>query len=206
MNTPPNPTTPETTSTAAIARALLADGWTNDPDYRAEPAQGGESRHMKSPDGTLSLLAHDVSDGRCFAMLTAAKVRAGGKRRRSWQARLDAAPASVALAVISAARQADTSSDTDSIEPLLAAAGWHEQPEDLDEDLDDEFDDYDDEDGPVIRTWAAPDGARSVTWYGPDNDPAFWGVARSRAEGGAISALLTQHTPAQVIAAVALAD
>jgi hypothetical protein len=205
MNTSPNFTTTQASCTAAIARALLADGWTHGLDDRTEPAQGGEIRHLESLDGTLRLLAHDVSDGRCFAVLTAATVRTDGKRRRSWQARLEAAPASVALTVISAARQAGTSSDPGGIEPHLAAAGWHERPDDLDEDLEDEFDDYD-EDGPLIRTWAAPDGARSVTWYGPDDDPGFWSVDRPRAEGGGISARLTEHAPAPVIAAVALAD
>jgi hypothetical protein len=203
MNTPPNLTTPETGCTAAMARVLLADGWTNDPDYGTEPVRGGEIRQLASPDGTLSLRARDVSDGRCFAVLTAARVRTDGKRRRSWSAELYV-PSSVALAVIGAARQVGASPDPGGIEPYLAAAGWHERPEDPEEDLDDEFDDYD-QNGPLIRTWDAPDGARWVNRYNPADAPAYWIVYRSLA-GGDVAVRLTQHAPAPVVAAAALAD
>ncbi|HTJ72616.1 MAG TPA: hypothetical protein VL551_34075 [Actinospica sp.] len=200
MNTPPTFTTTDTSCTAAIARTLRADGWTNALDERAEPAQSREIRPMASPDGTLNLHAREVSGGRCFTVLTGA--RTAGRRRRSWSAELFA-PSSVVLAVISAAGQAGTCSDPGSIEAHLEAAGWHEQHDESDEDPDEGIDD---EGGPLVRTWASPDGARSVTWYGPDDDPAFWSIYRSRPEGGGIRARLSQHAPAPVIAAAALAD
>jgi len=209
MNTPP--TTPDATigCAAALARALLADGWSYAHDIGTDPAWGTEIHQLHSPDGCLNLHANDVCTQCCLVMLTGSSVRASGKRRRSWSAQLTV-PLPVALAVIAAARQPAATRTPDSVGALLSAAGWHERDDDLDEDDDVEEDDdeFDDEDGPLIRTWAAPDGARSVTWFGPDDDPAFWSVERPHPQDGTTRAhfQFSQHTPAPVIAAAALTD
>ena len=204
MNTPS--TTTDTTSgpAAALTRALLADGWSAAHEIHTDPVWGSEIHRLDSPDGCLNLQANDVSSECCLIVLTARLVRTLGRRRRSWCAEL-AVPVPVALAVITAARQPTRTSCCcpGGIEPVLAAAGWQERNDDLDED-DDQFDD---EDGPAIYSWAAPDDSRSVTWYGPDDDPAFWSVERPDPHDGTRAHLrFTQDTPAPVIAAAALTD
>jgi hypothetical protein len=206
MNTPPTTTDTTSSCSATVAQTLLADGWTYTHDIATDPGGGTQVHQLASLDGALTLNVHDVSDGLCLSTLTARSVRTGGKRRRFWSAQFSA-PLPIALAVITAARQATTISHPDSVESLLTAAGWRERPDEPDEDLEDDYDyddDYEDEDGPQIRTWGAPNGDRWVTWFGPDDDPAFWDV--DRITSGNTRARLTQHTPAAVIAAVALTD
>lgn len=193
MNTPPTAAQATSSCTATVTQALLADGWTYVCEVHTHPVSG-EVHQLASPDGYLELHMHDVSRGLCFVTLTA-RTR-GDKARRFWNAQI-AMSAPIALAVISAARQATSTANPDSIEPLLAAAGWHERHDDPDPEDDGEG-------GPLIRTWAAPDGTRSVTWFGPDDDPAFWSIDRPALDSGGISARLTHHTPAHVIAAAAL--
>ena len=189
---------------ADLARALLADGWSDANERRTDPVWGSEIHRLDSPDGALTLQTNDISPECCLAVLTARPVRTPGRRRRSWCADLTV-PLPVALAVITAARQPTRTSCCcpGGIEPLLTAAGWHERLDDLDDD-----EEFDDEDGPTIYSWAAPDDSRSVTWYGPDDDPGFWSVENLRPHDGTTREHLrfTQDTPAPVIAAAALAD
>lgn len=195
-------------TTEALIQALIADGWTRPGEHRAAGA-GEPGPELTSRDGLLTTSVLAAQEG-CSLLLTAKTVRRPETRRHGWQAQLDAVPLPVALAAITAAGEDPAVSPGPSTEVLLAAAGWHEQPDDEpdDEDGDGEgvFEFYNSLDGgPLYRAWASPDGTGHVEWFGPDNDPAFWSIKRATSERGNW-ARLTHHAPAAVIAALALSD
>lgn len=193
-------------TTEPLAEALTAEGWTSSGGHGAA-RPGGCSRELTSRDGLLTAQISAAPEG-ISILLTAKTVRRPEMCRRGWQAQLEGVPLPVALAVIAAAGEEPAASWPAGAASLLTAAGWRERDE-PDEDFEDEdgaFEFYDSVDETLQHcAWASPDGTSSVEWFGPDEDPAFWSIARDTA-GRRTRTRATHHAPAAVIAALALAD
>ena len=215
MNTPPILTIPDPNCTAAIARNLLADGWTHVRDGRTEPGDDLEIHELASPDGRLHLEAARYPDGRMTARLSERPVSAGPVRAPRWEADLYEVPLTVALAAVKAALEPaepdldaatqnarsfgqDTASRL--VEALLTAQGWEviTEPEE-------------DRDGRITEIeWVLPDGGRTVCWSVEERlGTASWSITRWHSDGRAhhpAETYASGHTPPAVIAALALTD
>jgi hypothetical protein len=212
MNTPPIFAPTEPNCTAALARNLLADGWTHVRDGRTEPAPGAEVHELASPDGRLRLDAARYSDGRMTARLSARPVRTGPVHSPGWEADLHEVPLPVALAAVKAAADPDLDAGTQHAQPfgedtgphlvgaLLTAQGWEVETEP-----------EEDRDGRITEIeWVLPDGGRAVCWSVEDRlGTAGWSITRWRCDERtrhATDTYASAHTPAAVIAALALTD
>ena len=215
MNTPPILTIPEPNCTAAVARTLLADGWTHVRDGRTEPGEDLEIHELASPDGRLHLEAARYPDGRMTARLSARPVSAGPVRAPRWEADLHEVPLTAAFAAVKAA--------TDPADPdpgvrtrrawrfgqdavprlvgaLLTAQGWKVKNE-LEEDSDGRI---------AAIEWVCHEDRRAVCWSVEERlGTVSWNIARWHSDGRAhhpTDTYASEHTPPAVIAALALTD
>ncbi|MBR7830630.1 hypothetical protein KDK95_30290 [Actinospica sp. MGRD01-02] len=215
MNTAPIFTTTEPNCTAALARTLLADGWTHDRDSRTEPVQDTEIHELASPDGRLRLAAARYADGRMTARLSARPGSSGPVHSPGWEADLHKVSLPVALAAVKAAAdpaEPDLDAATQHarsfghhigphlVAALLTARGWEVETEP-----------EEDRDGRITEIeWVWPDGRRSVCWSVDDRlGTASWSVTRWHSDGRAhhpTDTYASEHTPPAVIAALALSD
>lgn len=196
-------------TTGALPEALIAEGWTSTGKNRAAAGHEERCRELRSRDGLLTVWVSTSPSGSSI-LLTAKVVNRPGMRRRGWQAQLDRLPEPVALAAITAAGLEPADSWPTGAESMLTAAGWQPKPDadESDDDPDEQgvFEFYDSLDDAFLHfAWASPDGTRSVEWFGPDDDPAFWSIDRPGGERRPF-ARLTHYAPAAVIAALALTD
>ncbi|HTJ72615.1 MAG TPA: hypothetical protein VL551_34070 [Actinospica sp.] len=215
MNTPPIFAPTEPNCTAALARNLLAEGWTHARDDRAEAAQGTEIHELESPDGRLRLAAARFPDDRMTARLSARPVRTGPVHSPGWEADLHEVPLPVALAAVKAAVE-PTDPDLDAgtrlarsfgqdtgphlVGALLTAQGWEVETE-PEEDLD--------EGRITCIEWVSP-GGRAVCWSVEERlETVSWSITRWHSDGRthrATDTYASQHTPPALIAALALTD
>lgn len=214
MNTPPIFTNTDPNCTAALARTLLAEGWTHLRDGRTEPAQGTEIHELASPDGRLRLDAARYPDGRMTARLSDRPVGDGPVRAPGWETDLHEVPLPAALAAVNAARE-PTEPDLDQgtqiarsfgqtgphlVGALLTAQGWEVETEP-----------EEDRDGRITEIeWVLPDGGRTACWSVEDRlGTASWSITRWHSDGRThhnTETYASGHTPPAVIAALALTD
>ena len=184
-----------TDTTTALTSALLKQGWTYANPVRTERQWRSQIHELTSPDRRLFVDASAFPDGHMIARLSAEAVGTGWDRAPGWMADLHEVPLSVALAAIKAVADPVRSPHPVpvAVSAALAGAGWAQPP------------DITERGRLLAREWVSPDGTRAVRWNPADqHDEGGWSVEREGPGDGETQ--ISQHTPAAVITALALAD
>ncbi|ACU72938.1 hypothetical protein Caci_4073 [Catenulispora acidiphila DSM 44928] len=169
-----------TDRTEALTSSLLAAGWSYTCEVRTEPQWRSQIHELASPDGRLHLHASRYPDGDMIASLSADSASTTGPGRRpGWMAELHEVPLPVALRRGHAARaRLDTTRGHHRARPRTGARLG--QP--------------------------GPRPHRVPPLPGNKFEPGYWLVGRPGPDGKHAETQISLHTPAAVIAALALTD
>lgn len=184
-----------TDRTEALTSSLLAAGWSYAREVRTDPLSRSQIHELASPDGRLHIHASRHRDGFLIASLSADAVRTDPGRRPGWMAELHEVPLPIALAAAQAADPDARPARLAEVAAALTERGWT-QREDITE-----------RDRLLERAWDSPDRTRALSHLPGDKfEPGFWLVGRPGPDGKHAETQISLHTPAAVIAALALTD
>jgi hypothetical protein len=180
---------------AALTATLVAQGWTYLREIYTDPQWRSQVHELQSPNGLLRLDASKFPNGNTIARLSAEAVCTDPNRAPGWMVDLHEVSLAVALAAVKAATGPSGAPYPTqvAVSAALSAQGWRQPPDVIERSR------------LIERVWESPDGERYVSWNPADlHDEGGWSVGRPGPSNAPTQ--ISQHTPAAVIAALALTD